>query len=345
VPGVAAYLVERCLEKRADDRPESMRDMAIVLEAVAGSNAAVPARADGWGPRVRHMAIGGLAGVCALITLLALAMSAYVGVRASRSAEAIVAGDLARADRIVRRAQQNRLERLQLHARLVASFPELQALFATNAPTVRDYLQSYQQRNPGTPLLVAFRPGGSLYAYTDDAVEAAPERGEAWLETLLSAGGTGVITINGRPYHAAVANAEAAGTIFASLLAAAPLDDEFAQLLREATEEEAVLLDNRGIAGASLRTGQVPWKTLDAFHAAGGKPGTAVDVTIGTTRYAAREVPLEEAPPIAAVILASRDDVTGPYRGIQIALAIIGLGVAGLVLAIGVLAFRRWKVI
>ena len=41
----------------------------------------------------------------------------------------------------------------------------------------------------------------------------APERGEDWWSTLLPNGGTGVITINGRPYHAAVANAEAGGTI------------------------------------------------------------------------------------------------------------------------------------
>jgi hypothetical protein len=339
LPLPAARLIDRCLEKRPEDRPESMRDLSFVLEALA-INSDAPTRAADTGGNFR-LATWALPGASALVVLLTLVFWAYVGMSARRAADPVVTANLSRADTLVRRAQQERLERLQLHARLVASFPQLKALFETDAPTIRDYLQSYQQQNPGTPLLIALGPGAYVLARTDADASTAPGSGQEWMATLLSARGTGVISINGRPHHAAVANAEAAGTIFGSVLAAAPIDDGFAHQLREVTEAEAVLLDEGGSPGASIRSGQVPWKSLEYFRKAGGAPGTALDVTIGAAHYTAWEVSLFEGPPIAAVILASRDDVTGQYRALQDGLLVIGFVVAGLVLAAGAVALRR----
>jgi hypothetical protein len=342
LPPLAAGLLDRCLEKRPEDRPQSMHDMAFVLAAL--SSGAATAATSVRGPAVRRAAAWGVAAACVLVILLTLAMAGYVGLSAGRAADAAVAADLSRASTLVARAQQDRLDRLHLHARLVASFPQLKALFEeTDPPTIRHFLQSYQQQNPGAPLLVALGPGGYVLAATDDDADAAPEQGPAWLAALVPAGGTGIVDISGRTYHAAVANAQAAGTIFGSVIAAAPVDDAFAQMLRDVTESEAALFDPAGLAGASLRTGQVPWRSLEEFHAAGGGAGAATDARIGPVRYRAWEVPLAAEPPLAAVILASRDDLTVGYRRIQAGLIAIGGAAVLIVLASGWIALRRWR--
>jgi hypothetical protein len=317
-----------------------MRDLALFLEAASGESMREPAPGQP-AESIRRIAIRTLAGVCALLVLLTMGMWGFVRASAYRAAGAAVADGLARAESQVLRAHQDRLDRLQLSARLVASFPQLKALFETNAPTIRDFLQTYQQRNPGTPLLAALGPGGFVLARTDEAPGADPERGQEWLAALVHAGGAGVITIDGQSYHAAVSPAEAGGTIFGSVLAAAPADNAFAQILREQTQDEAVLLDGRGVAGTSLLSGQVPWRSLEAFHAATGSTGSIHDLTIGGSRFAAREVVLTKEPPVAAVILASRDEITGPYRGLQTGLLAIGLIAAALVLIGGLVAIRR----
>jgi hypothetical protein len=318
-----------------------VRDLALFLEVAAGDSVRDTELSNQSGRGIRRIAIRTLAGICALLVLITLGMWGYVRASASRAAGAAVADDLSRAESQVLRAHRDRLDRLQLSARLIASFPQLKALFETNAPTIRDFLQTYQQRNPGTPLLVALGPEGYVLARTDEAPGSAPERGQDWLAALVAAGGACVIAIDGQPYHAAVSPAEAGGTIFGSVVAAAPVDDSFAQILREQTQDEAVLLDGRGVAGSSLLSGQVPWESLEAFRAASGSNGSVHDLTIGTSRFAAREVLLTEEPPVAAVILASRDEITGPYRGLQTGLLAIGLFAAALVLIGGLVAIRR----
>jgi hypothetical protein len=340
LPPLAARLLDRCLEKRPEDRPQSMHDMAFVLESVsAGAAATAP---GSRGPDLRRVVAWGLAAASLLVIALTLAMAGYVGLSAGRAADAAVVADLSRADALVLRAQQDRLDRLHLHAKLVASIPQLKALFEeTDPPTIRHFLQGYQQQNPGAPLLVALGAGGNILAATSEDADVAPERGPAWLAALVPAGGTGLVEIGGRSFHAAVANAQAAGTIFGSVIAAAPVDDAFAQTLRDATESETVLLDPGGLAGASLRSGQVPWKSLEEFRTAGGAPGAALETRVGPARYRAWEVPLSADPTVAAVILASRDDVTTGYRRIQAGLMGIGGAAVLIVLAGGWAALRR----
>jgi hypothetical protein len=337
LPSVAARLVDRCVEKRPEDRPESMRDLAFALEAAGAERALdvghsirqhVPA-----GRLVTWMAVG----ACALLLLITWVMAVYVRASAERVASDAIAADLARAEGLVLRMQQQHLDRLQLTARLVGSFPELKALFETDAPTIRDFLQAYQQRNPGTPLLVALGPEGFVLARTDDAGTGPPERGQDWLAAVASENGAGVIAIDGRPYHAAISPAEAGGTLFGYVLAAAPIDTAFAQTLYDATEDEVVVLDSRGVAGSSLPGGRAPWESVDAFRAASG----AGPLVIGTRRFSAREVPLATDPSIVAVLLTSRDDVTEPYRRIQRGLVVIGIGAAVLALVAVVVGGRR----
>ena len=344
MPTPAARLIDRCLEKLPDDRPQSLRDIAIFLESfsspgtdwtVSDNSAAKDLR-----PFIRQTVLA----ACALLLLVTATTWAYVRARGNRTVDAVLSADLGRAESLVFRAQQERLDRLRLSARLVASFPELKALFETDAPTIRDFLQNYQQRNPGTPVLIALGPEGYVLAGAgDDAAAAVPESGPEWLGALRAAGDTRIIAMNGRPYHAAVASAEAGGTIFGAVMAAAPVDSRFAQVLREVTEDDAVLLDERAVTGTSLRAGQVPWTSLADFRSRRGSGASPTEVTIDGTRFSAREVVLTKEPPVSAVLLASRDDVTGPYRGIQSGVLLIGLAACALTLLAGVLAIRNYR--
>ena len=337
LPPLAAALLDRCLAKRADARPESAGDLAIVLEAIAAAGSAinvdvpvVPAR------RLARRA----AGAATLAMLLSLAQAVYVGWSAERAARNDVAGELSRADTLVRRAHQDRLERLQLHARVTAALPALKALFETDAATIRDYLLTYQQRTPGAPLLIAVGQGGHLLAGTGSA-HLPPHESPQWLVDLAAAGGAATIAIGGVPHHAAVAHAEAGGTIFGSVVAAAPLDDGFAQVLRDVVEAETALLDAQGVTGTSLRAAQVPWRSLADFREAGGLGGVPVDVAVGATHYRAWGVALSETPAVAAVVLASRDEAAAHYRGIQAGMLGLGLAFTALLLLAGWIYSRR----
>jgi hypothetical protein len=334
VPAVAARVIDRCLEKRPEDRPESLRDLALFLDA-AGAQGSHPSSAAGQTTDVRRWAHRGLLAMCALLAIVTALAWGYVRSRGSRAAGEAVAADLARAEQAVLRAQQDRLDKLRLNARLVASFPQLKALFDTDAPTIRDFLQAYQQRNRDTPLLIALDLQGFVLARTDDSPgrDAAPN----WLGALRAAGDAGLIAIDGRPYHAALSSAEAGGTIFGSIIAAAPLDSAFAQSLRDITEEEVVLLDANGVPGTSLRTGQSPWESLPAFRE-GKLANGAADVM---SDFGAREIALATEPAVSAVVLASGDDITGSYRGIASGILMIGTAAMAILLAAGLTVIRR----
>ena len=209
-------------------------------------------------------------------------------------------------------------------ARLVASFPELKALFATDAPTIRDYLLSYLQRNPETPLLMALGPDGHIIARTDEVATPATE--DARIAALaVKTGGAAIVEIHDRPSHAAAAVSEAGGNVFGFVLAATPIDDAFAAALRDVTQDEVVLLSDRRFVASSLRAGQTPWQSREEWRAAGGSAERSIDVAIGTQRYAAREVVLARDPSIAAIVLKSREEAIQPFRRIQTGVLVIGL--------------------
>jgi hypothetical protein len=333
VPSLAAGItgiIERCLDKHPADRPASARDLALFLEAGGSGEMAIAGRAVATGDlhRVRNRI---LAISCALLMLLSMSIWGFVRVMADRAVTAAIEADLTRAERLVRRVQSDRLANLSLTARLVASFPELKALFATDdGPTIRDFLVSYQQRNPGAPLLVAVDAQGRAIARTDEA--AAGASGD-WIAALARADEPAVVEIRDRPVHAAAAVADAGGQIFGQVIGAWPIDGAFAAMLRDATQDEVVLLSDKSVLASTLRAGQTPWRSRDEWRRAGGRPDRSAVVDIGVQRFTAREVVLAEQPSVSAVILKSRDEAIAPFRRIQQGIVIIGLLTAAIAAA------------
>jgi len=235
---------------------------------------------------------------------------------------AAIDADLTRVDRLVQRVHQERLSALLLTSRLVASFPELKALFATDAPTIRDYLLSYQQRNPDAPLLAALGPDGHTIARTDEVSVAIGDDRLAGL--AAKAGEPVVVEIRGRPYQAAAASADAGGSVFGYVVAAYPVDDAFATELRDATHDEIVLLSKDGALASTLRTGEPPWRSRDEWRRSAGA-GNRADVSIGSQQFAAREVALADDPALSAIVLKSRDEAINPFQRIQLGVLLIGV--------------------
>jgi Double sensory domain of two-component sensor kinase len=282
----------------------------------------------------RRLQLKVLVASCGLLLAVVAATWAYVQASAGRAVDAALARDLELDRGLVGRVQTGRFERLQLTARLVASFPNLKALFdSTDAATVSDYLLSYQQQNPGTPLLVALGPSGNVLGRTDTSdIGGTPDDKDWVIAVTGNPGEPAVVLVGGRPYHAAIAPAAAGGTVFGYVVTAAPVDEAFARAIGEATGDDAVLLSDVAVLGSTLTTGQPSWTSLADWRRHGGSADRANAITIGTRRYAAREVPLAQQPPVSAVIARSRDDALEPFRRIQRGLVLIGL--AGIVAAL-----------
>ena len=332
-PG-AARLIERCLEKRPEDRPGSTRDLAYFFESLAaGETAALPALAERSGRMLRSLRARSMVLLLGALTLLWATTWGYVRFTADRLATDALEAELARAERLVARVHGERLVRLELTARLVASFPQLNALFTeTDAATIQDHLLSYQQSNPGTPLLVALSANGDLLARTDQAVAGQAGGREAWLDELATADGRpAVVTVADRPYHAAGAPAAAGGTIFGYVVAAAPIDAAFASDLRDVTLDEIVLLAPESLLATTLPGGEAPWRSAEEWRAWQRDSGRPGGVALGAQRFAVREVPLAADPPVLAVVLKSREDAIAPFRRIQRGL--LGVGVITLIAA------------
>jgi hypothetical protein len=342
LPWAAARLVERCLEKAPENRLRSARDLAFALQAIEASpDAPLAARAPS---ALRLLRSRAMAASCGLLITLAAAAWGYVHVMADRAVGAAIDRDLALAQRLVTRVQDERLTRLQLTARLVASFPEMKALFATDPATVRDFLISYQQRNPGTPLLVALGPQGDVIARTDLTATPGADSavdGAGWLRQLASADRRGgVLAFGGRPWHAALAAVDAGGALFGHVIAAAPVDEAFAHELREATEDEIVLLSANGLVAATFRSGATPWPSLAGWRAAGGRADRSLDLTVGVQRFTARETPLVGTPALSAIVARSRDEATAPFQRIERAVIVLGIVAIFAALAGSVLLVR-----
>ncbi|HEX5110787.1 MAG TPA: serine/threonine-protein kinase [Vicinamibacterales bacterium] len=318
-PGIAT-IVERCLDRRAGDRPSSARDLALFFDAVGSQTGEVAAgrAAQGAGSLRRRLALIS----CGLLALLSGAM--WIGGRflVERTVKAAIDSDLMQAERIVRREQSDRLAALATAARFVASFPNLSALFATDAPTVHDFLVTYQQRLPEVPMLVAVAPGRVVIARTGELADG----GSGWVDPLLARPGEpAVVQIGNRPFFGVAAGAEAAGTVFGYIVALSPVDRAFAAALREATQDEVVLLASDLTLASTLRAEQTPWRSLEEWRRIAGPPGAVVDVSIGGRRYAAREVGLSATPAAAVVVLKSRDEATAPFARLQNGVLVLGL--------------------
>jgi class 3 adenylate cyclase len=280
-----------------------------------------------------------LVAVAALVVCLTGATLAYVGRLANQAVAERVTADLVRSRDVLSATGTTRYQRLALVARLLASFPELMALLETNdAATVRDFLADYRERNAREELLLALDTSGTVVARSDTfAALSVPEARTAWLEPALSGQPVfGVIDVEGRPHHMALVPAEAGGTVFGFVAAAAPIDDRWAAALRDASGREVVVLSRSGVAGTTLAPGRAPWRAEGEVAAGAG----VLDVDLGGERFEAVRIDDPHASGLAVVALQSLDLALAPYRNIQRGLVLLGVLAAAVGIGAGAMLAR-----
>lgn len=270
-----------------------------------------------------------------LTLALIVATLAYVSAQANRFVGERLSADLANSAAVIATTESDRFDTLQLTAQVIASFPQLRALLeATDAATIRDFLRDYLQRTARTHLLIVLSPSGQSLARTDAIV--APELPDVrarWVEPLLAGQHPrGYITAESGVYQVAAEPAEAGGTIFGVLIAAARMDDGFAQQLRTATGDEVVILADDRLLGSSIPAEHLPWRTGVDWKAVAAER-LSETVTINAEEYAV-QAQAGADPFITFLTLQSRDSALAPYRRIQFGLLALGAlaflaGVAG----------------
>jgi adenylate cyclase len=277
--------------------------------------------------RARLLATAG-----ALVVGVTVATVAYVSVLANRTVDARLAADLERSRTGVAAAEAGQFARLQLIAEMVASFPELRALLATDAATVRDFLADYRERHGHQGLLIALDATGQVVARSDTfAPLVLPDVERAWLAPLAEGRpALGFVTLDGIVHHAVAAAAESGGTVFGAVLAAAPIDDRWAASLRDAVGADVVVLSPSGVAGSSLPRARLPWQTAADAPAALAAP---TDLSLTGERFRAVEAPADPPGPRRLIVLQSRDQALTPYRNLQVGLLALGLAAAVIGLA------------
>jgi hypothetical protein len=344
VPGLAPAiirLIELCLQKQPADRPESARDLGLFFEVLGDATVRLPALAATDWTAAHRLRRWLLAISCGLLLVITGTTWAFVRITADRAVDDAIDADLSRAERMVRHLHREHLQRITLTARLVASFPELKALFATDVATIQDFLLGFQQRFPGTPVLIALGPNGAVLARTDDPA-AQPDSISEPLAALAANQGEGAaISLGDRPYLAVAAASEAAGTIFGYVVAAEAIDQRFAEALSDATQDEVVLLSAHRVLASTLRAVQTPWSSIADWRSNAGASDRFLEVSIGRQRFAARETALTAEPAVSAIIVTSRDEAVGSYIRIERGLGVIAIAGLALVLLSGLWLKRR----
>lgn len=235
--------------------------------------------------------------------------------------------DLRRTQEIVTSDEHERFLTLQVTAELIASFPELRALLDTDAATIRDFLVDYQRRAARGDLLVVLDPSGRVMARTD-AVAATPvdDAVVRWIEPALR-GETpfGVLDAGQSVYEAVAVPAEAGGHVFGFLIVGARLDDAFARRLRNASNDEIVVLGRDRILGSTLDPRRVPFQAVADWDALASGQGGVVRTEVDGSIYAAVGAVGQRDQQLRYVALQSLDRAFAPYRSIQVGLVVLGL--------------------
>jgi protein kinase-like protein len=335
-----ASLVERCLEKQPGDRPETARDFALFLE-IAADQDGTGARAVPGAPARAALRTRLLAFSCGLVVLMTAVTWGSARLLSDRAVREILDRSFTRAERSVRRTYAEHVARVGLTARLVASFPELKALFATDVATLEDFLIGYQERIATTAALIALGPDGTPIGRASRTGPTSAG-GDDWLPALVAAQTDGaVVTIGRRPYIAVASPSEAGGTIFGYLVAAEPINQTFADTVSQMAQSDIVLLSKDDVIGSTLQSAETPWRSLEVWHASGGGQDRSIDVPIGTRRFAAREVPLANDPPVSAIVLNTQDEVVQPFRRIEARLVLIGFAALAAAILGALIVYRR----
>lgn len=135
-----------------------------------------------------------------LVVGLTVATLTVVSVRANLAVGDRISADLERSRNTVVAAEGERAGQLRLVAELVASLPDLRALFGTDEGTIRDFLASYLQAHGRRELLLALDTSGRVVARTDTfAPLALPDIAATWIEpTLRGQPAGGYLAVDGR---------------------------------------------------------------------------------------------------------------------------------------------------
>ena len=266
-----------------------------------------------------------------LLVLLVTATLAFVNNRAAAYANEQIAGDLEQVRERITRIENERRVGLLESASLIASFPQLRALFATDPATIADFLVSYQQQNLRSELIVAIDRTGQIIARTD--LESSPRDRDfhsRWIEPVLERGyAEGIFSTTRRTYDAVAVAAQIGVEVFGFILAAAPIDDAFALQLG-GDDSEVVLLGN-DILGSTLDLEGLPWRNIEHWTNATSTEEEPREVYVMGERFIATAILVgREGPPVLAVVMQSWDRATEPYRNIQIGLLVLGLLVTSL---------------
>ena len=284
--------------------------------------------------RFRSLRVRLLVTSALLVVGLTVATVAYVSLLANRTVDARLREDLERSRKAIAGAETQQFARLQILAESVASFPELRALLATDAATVRDFLSDYRERHGLQGLLIALNSTGQVVARSDTfAPLELPDVERAWLAPLGEGRPVrGFVVTDGKTFHAVAAAAESGGTVFGVILAASPVDDRWAAELRDSAGTDVVIVSPNGIEGSSIPRERLAWqRDADVPAALQDRP---IDLTLTGERFQAVAATLSPAGPRQIVILRSRDQALAPYRNLQLGLFALGvaatlLGLAG----------------
>ena len=282
--------------------------------------------------RFRSLRVRLLVTSALLVVGLTVATVAYVSLLANRTVDARLREDLERSRKAIAGAETQQFARLQILAESVASFPELRALLATDAATVRDFLSDYRERHGLQGLLIALNSTGQVVARSDTfAPLELPDVERAWLAPLGEGRPVrGFVVTDGRTYHAVAAAAESGGTVFGVILAASPIDDRWAAALRDSAGTDVVIVSPNGIEGSSIPRERLTWQfDTDVPATLQDRP---IDLTLTGERFQALAAPLSPPGPRQIVILRSRDQALAPYRNLQ--LGLLALGVVGALLGL-----------
>ena len=268
----------------------------------------------------------------ALLVALIVTMLVYVNFQAGWFVDERVRENLRQGIQRISKAERDQLAGLQLTAQLVASFPDLKALLATDLGTIRDYLLDYQQRNKRTELLVVLDPAGRTIARTD-ALGPLPVQDsvDRWVRPALAGNpATGILTTDNAMYLAAAAPAAAGGTLFGFVLAGASINRELARNWLDSNDSQIVILGIR-ILGSTLMEDKVPWKSRNEWETAmrGSSEFRVVDIDHESYATAGVELGKEGGIRPLVVIFQSRTRAMAPYRRIQLGLLVLGLLAAG----------------
>ena len=338
VPPAALRVLDHCLEKQPSERPSSARDIAMFLDASGNTSVemAPVSVADAERPS-RRAQLKMLAAACGLLLAVVAATWGYVYAMSERTVNAALAKDLERAQGLVTRVHEWRLERLQLTARLLASFPELKALFeTTDAATIRDFLVTYQQRNPGHAPARGARTVRNV---------ARPDRrvgnSRDLRRRLADRPGRAARRADGRVRRRPFVSRRGRGcrsrrqAVRLHRRGGASRSGVRARDQRRDRRRDRPLVERIG-AGLHVyrRTGAVDVARAMARSRAVAPTGAAM-VDVGARRFAAREVPLTADPPVSAIVARSRDDALEPFRSVQNGLVVIGLLIVASALVAG----------